>query len=188
MRLFGRLLQPGSVTDTTSRQDGFTYLMALVLIVIMGIMLGAIGQSWQVILKREREAELLFRGSQIKEAITKWHTPQPGRPPARPLNDLKHLLEDPFSLEKVRYLRRMYTDPVTGKEWEIIRDNPPVRGIIGVRSTSPEEPLKTDNFPEDLKELAGKKKYSEWEFKYTPSAAKPPVSTGATNNPPPVKL
>jgi type II secretory pathway pseudopilin PulG len=150
-------------------RNGFTYLMALILIVIMGIMLGAIGQTWQTVMKRERETELLFRGSQIKDAITKWHTPGKDKPPT-PLNDLKYLLEDPRTVDKVRYLRRMYTDPVTGKDWEIIRDS--VRGIIGVRSSSQEAPLKVDGFPNELQDLAGKKKYSEWEFKYNPEVVK----------------
>lgn len=146
----------------------------------MGIMLGAIGQTWQTVMKREREAELLFRGSQIKEAITKWNSPRPGKPPAGPLNELKYLLEDPRTTDKVRYLRRMYTDPVTGKDWEIIRDS--VRGIVGVRSSSQEEPLKVDGFPDDLKDLAGKKKYSEWEFKFSTAAQTSASGTTATTN------
>lgn len=146
--------------------EGFTLIAAMVTVVIMGIMLGAASQSWQMIMKREREEELLFRGQQIKDAITKWHNPRttPGvTAPARPLVDLKHLLEDPNTPETVRYLRRLYTDPITNKDFELITD--PVRGIIGVKSASQDPPLKTGNFPDDLKALSGRSKYSEWEFK-----------------------
>jgi type II secretory pathway pseudopilin PulG len=164
-------------------RNGFTYLMALILIVIMGIMLGAVGQTWQTTMKREREAELLFRGSQIKAAITTWHTPGKGRPPSSPLTDLKQLLEDPRTVDKVRYLRKLYTDPITGKEWGVVKDAQ--RGITGVFSSSDEKPLKVDNFPDDLKDLAGKEKYSDWRFVYAPTAATagPQGAAGASAQP-----
>ena len=146
-------------------RNGFTYLLALMIVMIMGIMLGAAGQFWKTIIQREREAELIFRGSQIKNAITSWYTK---RKPATPLNDLKDLVLDPNSLTKARYLRKVYTDPMTGKEWNIIRDKN--RGISGVTSTSTDAPLKVGGFPDDLKDLSDKKKYSDWKFEYTTSA------------------
>jgi type II secretory pathway pseudopilin PulG len=143
---------------------GFTYLMALMIIMIMGIMLGAAGQSWKTMMQREREEELLLRGTQIKNAITRWYTPRGGQPPATPLRDLKDLLRDPRSTTTFRYLRRLYTDPITGKEWTIISDAN--KGIIGVVSSSPLTPLKMDGFPDDLSDFAGKQHYSDWRFVY----------------------
>jgi type II secretory pathway pseudopilin PulG len=143
---------------------GFTYLMALMIIMIMGIMLGAVGQSWKTMMQREREEELLFRGAQIKNAITRWYTPRGAQPPATPLRDLKDLLRDPRSTTTFRYLRRLYTDPITGKEWTIISDAN--KGIIGVVSSSPLTPLKKDGFPDDLPDFAGKQHYSDWRFVY----------------------
>ena len=52
---------------------------------------------------------------------------------------------DPRSLERKRYLRKNYLDPITGKEWQLIKD--PAKGIIGVASSSEQEPLKKSNFP-----------------------------------------
>ena len=112
-------------------------------------------------MQREREEELLFRGAQIKDAITRWYNVPAGQQPT-PLRDLKDLLRDPRSTTTKRYLRRLYTDPMTGKGWNIIQD--PNRGIRGVISTSTLAPFKVDNFSDDLKELAGKKKYNEWRF------------------------
>jgi type II secretory pathway pseudopilin PulG len=148
---------------------GFTYLAALFMIMIMGIMLGAIGQSWSVLMKREREEELFFRGNQIKNAITAWYAPKPGKHVATAPKELKDLLKDPRSLTTVRYLRQLYTDPVTGEEWKVITG--PVKGsamigIIGVASTSDEKPLKQADFPDDYKTFEGKTKYSEWQFVY----------------------
>jgi hypothetical protein len=154
---------------------GFTYIAVLVMIVIMGIMLGAAGQSWQMIMRREREEELLFRGQQIKAAIERWNKPAPGRAQTRQLSDLKDLLKDPASAGAVRYLRRLYTDPITGKEWNVVRE--PARGIVGVFSSSDEEPLKKANFPVGLEAFEGKTKYSDWKFGYKlQNAPAPPGS------------
>jgi type II secretory pathway pseudopilin PulG len=138
--------------------------MALMMVMVMGIMLGAVGQSWKTIMQREREEELLFRGRQYRDAIKRWYNPRPGsgQHVATPLKELKDLTEDPRSLTKARYLRRLYTDPMTGKEWAIFSD--PNKGISGVASTSQGKPLKTGGFPEDLKYLAGKEHYSDWIF------------------------
>lgn len=156
--------------------DGFVLIAAMAAVVIIGIMAGAASQNWRTIMLREREEELLFRGMQYRTAIANWYRPRPGQPPTqqtRPLRELKDLLQDPNSLEKVKYLRRLYTDPITGKEFEPIID--PVRGIIGVKSTSQAPPLKQGNFPVELnKKLDGKNSYSEWEFTFQQQPT-PPV-------------
>jgi type II secretory pathway pseudopilin PulG len=168
-----------------ANQNGFTYILALTVVMIMGIMLGMVGQSWKTVMRREREKELIFRGSQIKEAIENWNNPKytiPGGKPraTRPLMDLKDLLQDSNSLTPLRFLPhnyaaavddknpkcapncarlKVYQDPMTGKEWTIIRGTtgnaatgqvPTISAstqgasIIGVASKSDEEPLKTD--------------------------------------------
>lgn len=160
---------------TFRSNTGFTYIAALFMVVVMGIMLGATGQSIRVIMKREREKELIFRGLQYRDAIARWNR-SPGA--AMPLLDIKHLLKDPRSATGERYLRQLYKDPVTGGEWKTIPNPPdPVQGIYGVVSTSDEEPFKQGDFPEVIKNFEGKKKYSEWEFVYK---KKPPVAPGAT--------
>lgn len=163
-----------------SNQNGFTYILALTIVMIMGVMLSMVGQSWKTIKQREQEKELLFRGSQIKEAIENWYNPNytmPGiSPKARhPLMDLKDLLQDPYSLTKQKFLPqnygaevaentkcapdcaklRIYQDPMTGKEWTIIRGSYGANGaipspagtlnggIIGVASKSEENSMKT---------------------------------------------
>lgn len=159
-------------------QAGFTYLMAMMVVVVMGIMLAKVGQSWQMIMQREKEEELLFRGCQIRDAINRWHKPAgTGQQVATPLDDLKHLLQDPRTAGTVRHLRRLYNDPVTGKEWTLIRD--PARGIIGVCSSSEGKPIKQDNFPDELKSFVNRKKYSEWQFTYQATASS---MTGSTTN------
>ena len=142
---------------------GFTFIAALLAVVVMGIMLGAAGKSWKTVMKREKEKELLFRGIEIRNALVRWHYPQgPGMHPRSRLNDLKDLLKDPRTPGTTKYLRRLYTDPMTGKEWQELKD--PQWGVVGVFSASEEAPLKKANFPKELKEFEGKTKYSDWRF------------------------
>jgi type II secretory pathway pseudopilin PulG len=177
---------------------GFALLAVLTMVIIMGISLGAVGLSWRTIMQREREEELLFRGSQMRDAITRWYALKSVEQAAMPLRDLKDLLKDPRTPQTVRYLRRLYTDPMTNKEWELIND--PTKGIQGVASTSQETPLKTAGFPDDLQDFAGKSRYSEWRFVYTPSKQQQGVlnqpqplppgkrQTGAGGQPPPAAM
>lgn len=166
-----------------TNQNGFTYILALTIVMIMGVMLGMAGQSWKTIKQREQEKELLFRGSQIKEAIENWYNPKfklaqmPHNRAIRPLMDLKELLKDEKMPQIFRYIPqsygvavneknpkcapdcaklKIYQDPMTGKEWTIIRGTyvngvvtpaPPGTqngGIVGVASQSDEQPFKTD--------------------------------------------
>jgi type II secretory pathway pseudopilin PulG len=160
--------------------DGFTYIAALVMVVIMGIILGQAASVWSTRMKRERETELIFRGTQIRDAMRRYYGmapdpygPTPGAAPLLPLtipatapkiNELKDLVQAPTAAGKRRYLRKLYLDPMTGKDFELLRN--PNQQIVGVRSTSGGAPIKQGNFPFDLfpDDFEGKKKYSEWWF------------------------
>lgn len=152
--------------------EGFTYIGALVLVMVMSISLSSYAKSWSVFMKRERETELLFRGNQIRDAIIRWNDPLGGKRKILPLKDLKDLLEDPYSLTKTRYLRKLYKDPITNGDFEVITDR--FRGIIGVRSRSIERPLRQDfmSSPPQIdkdsmnmyRTFQNKEKYSDWAF------------------------
>jgi type II secretory pathway pseudopilin PulG len=180
---------------------GFTYIAVLFVVVVMGIMLGMVGQSWQMIMKREREEELLWRGMQYARAIARWNNPTSRI--KTPLKELKDLLKDPRSLANVRYLPRLYEDPLTGKEFVPITD--PALGVIGVRSASNEAPLRQGNFEDKfdfsidtnavkpnlkqmLKGFEGKTKYSEWEFSFKPQQAGKVDTSGKISTLPPAEI
>lgn len=184
------------MTSTLRSQKGLTYIAALVMVMILGLILSASAEFWATRMQREREDELLFRGTQYRDAMRSWYgfgvwdtksktfkaedaasRTRRGLPAtAPPLNDLKQLLTDPNSAGKVHHLRRLYTDPIrsfeTGKdeEWDVVKDA--TGKIIGVKSKSAAAPLKQGNFPDspetglDPSAFEGKKKYSEWEFIY----------------------
>lgn len=163
----------------TRSAAGFTYIAALVMVVVTGIMLGAIGQSVSAIMQREREKELIFRGLQYRDALERWSKKNPGGVglQVNTLKDLEDKLVNGGSgLKREPFLRKIYTDPITGNDFVLIRDAT-TKVVQGVKSSSNKEPFKADNFPEVIKDFKGKKKYSEWEFVYkrinTAGAAQP---------------
>ena len=95
-----------------------------------------VGKQWKVAVKRDHEAELVFRGNRIKAAIEAYaadYAVMKARRPNRYPVSLEQLTQKPK-----RYLRRVYTDPITGEDFALIK----VGGqVLGVKSTSKEKPL-----------------------------------------------
>lgn len=98
--------------------DGFLLLGVLTTILVMGILSGAVMQDWSIILRREREAELLFIQEQYAAAITEYQKGQGALP-----TELDQL-EDKGQKGEL-YLRKMYTDPLTPgaklEDWCLLR-------------------------------------------------------------------
>ncbi len=155
------------------RQAGFTYLTILFVVAIMGLGLASTGEVWHTALAREREAELLHVGNEYRKAIERYYLSGPRQYP----RNLTDLLKDPRQAGTVRHLRKLYADPVSGKdEWGLIKA--PDGGIMGVHSLSEETPLKSGGFKLRDADFESKGKYSAWSFVYLPPAspaAKPPA-------------
>ena len=147
----------------SSSQRGAALLMVLVMVVLLGLAAAKAGQSWRAIMQREREQELLFRGEQYRRAIESYYSVKQGAGNLFPTK-LEHLVRDPRFPGVIRHLRKLYTDPMTGEAWVLVKD--PAERIIGVRSSSDLEPFKKNGFPEELKDLNDKTAYREWEFVY----------------------
>lgn len=146
-----------------SEQQGFSYVIVLVAIVVVSIAAQVITPKASRIVHSEKEQELLFRGKAYLQAIASYYQAMPERPAyPRYLSDLE---KDPRFLLK-RHIRRLYDDPFT-KEWRVLRNGD--GGIVGIASSSQEAPLKIDNFPKELNSFAGAERYSDWEFIYSPS-------------------
>jgi type II secretory pathway pseudopilin PulG len=154
------------------KERGFTYLGALVLVVVIGIALGAASQYWSTLMTREKEKELLFRGDQIRKAIDSYYRSAPqGMQPSYP-SRLEDLLSDPRSLTSRRYLRRLYVDPMTDGTWGIISDGK--GGVKGVFSLSEKAPRKSGGFPTGYESFESAKTYTDWKFVSNPSSATTP--------------
>ena len=102
----------------------------LVAIAIMGITMSMIMPTWRTFAKREKEAELIFRGEQYVRAIELYQRRFAGAYPT----DVDALIDQ-------RFLRKAFTDPMTGDEFEILTQGslsaapiqaPPGAGTPGV--------------------------------------------------------
>ena len=179
---------------------GYAMAGLLVTIGVMGILASILLPVWNQVAKREREAELIFRGEQYARAVELYQRRYVGAYPP----DLETLVEQ-------RFLRRMYADPMTedgefrvvyfsqmaevqgeastasrpGEETdadtdnendasglaERIRfDNGEQGGVVGVVSRSEEESLRVYN---------DREQYNEWAFIYATSATEAGAVAGA---------
>jgi type II secretory pathway pseudopilin PulG len=151
------------------KHGGFTFLGLLLVVAILGVGLMAVGEMWHTAHKREQERSLLFVGDQFRRAIRAYyqHTPPTYRQQPYPTT-LEALLKDPRYSTTQRYLRKVYSDPITGSaEWGLLKRAD--GGIYGVYSLSEEVPIKQANFRFDDRYFAGKTKYTEWQFTFIPS-------------------
>jgi type II secretory pathway pseudopilin PulG len=166
--------------------NGFTFLGVLVVVAIMGVSLLAVGEVWSFSQKREKEQELLFVGSQFRQAFRLYyvHTPANNKLQTYPMS-LEDLLKDPRYPSTQRYLRKIYLDPISNSpDWGLLRN--PNGSIFGVYSLSTDKPIKQGNFRTVYSDFKGKERYSDWAFKYIPIVnASAPVQTNVTGIAPP---
>lgn len=153
-----------------SRQAGFTYLVALLLVAATGAGLVGASSLWSQARQREKEAELMWIGEQYKQAIALYYLRSPGAIKRYP-QKLEDLLDDRRHLTTARYLRRIYADPITGTtEWGLVKA--PGGGIMGVHSLSSAQPIR---------QLEGAQSYAQWQFVYIPPRL--PDSSGKRSQP-----
>ncbi|TCP10607.1 type II secretory pathway pseudopilin PulG [Crenobacter luteus] len=153
-------------------QRGFTYLGLLILVALIGMTATATLQLGAVVARRDAEAELLAIGEEFRAAFLSYANATPAgqtRYPAR----LEELLKDTRFPRPVRHLRRIYVDPVSGKEeWGVV-EAPGGNGIIGVYSLAEGRPIKTANFKSHDLDLVGKTSYRDWKFTLPADALTP---------------
>lgn len=156
---------------------GFVYLALLGVIALGGAALASLGTAWTTASQREREAELRFRGEQIRMAIGRYRDSQMPRQWPVAMADL---LEDRRSGSPVHHLRRLWTDPFTGQpDWELI-GGPTPEGFRGVRSRSM-APRLTDGALKDRQpgppgaDPAAVPRVSDWIFEHRDPVPSPPA-------------
>jgi type II secretory pathway pseudopilin PulG len=159
-----------------TRERGFTYIGVLFIVLVMGVGLASVGMVWHTDMQREKERELLFVGAQFRSAIAQYHASSPGA--GRYPMQLEELVRDDRYPGVRRYLRRVYRDPMTGKnEWGLVKA--PDGGILGVHSLAEGRPLKNAGFSEADAVFADVETYAEWKFVVMPLAAQTPAAPGA---------
>ena len=148
-------------------QQGSVFMGMLVTVAVVAVMLMKVGTLWSSVLQRERELELLARGNEIRRAIGLYYAA--GNTYPRSLEDL---LLDRRQPTPQRYLRRAYTDPLTGDaEWGVVAG--PGESIMGVFSTAKGTPFKQGNFSVINQSFTGQGSYQGWVFLFGPGQNNP---------------
>ncbi len=147
---------------------GFTYLGLLVLVALISVLLAAAGEVASTSARREREAQLLWVGHEYRAAIGRYWSRARRYPQA-----LEELLgAGPDSPVQVRYLRRLYPDPMTNAvDWVLVPA--PGGGIMGVASRSKRAPLKSGQFDPADRDFADASAYADWRFTFAPRGVRP---------------
>jgi type II secretory pathway pseudopilin PulG len=159
-------------------QTGFSYFWLLFLIALISLGLSIAVEVEVMAAQREKEKALLATGRQFRTAIERYTNTQavPGR--YEYPTSLEDLLLDDRLPGVHRHLRKIFIDPITGKnEWGLVRLN---GRIVGVHSLSDNIPIKQGLFEADEARFEGKQKYSDWTFTYPPELSIGPISGNPT--------
>ncbi len=95
-----------------NRSDGYVLLTLILFVALLAIAMTALAPAVVQQIKRDREEELIHRGVQYSRAI-KHYFKKFRRYPTK--------IEDLEDTNNVRFLRKAYKDPVTGKDFKILR-------------------------------------------------------------------
>lgn len=165
-------------------EGGFTYVGLVIFVAILGLVGAATLKVDSLLRRAAAEQELLEIGAEYSEALRSYAAATPrGYPTAPPT--LQELLKDPRFPGTRRHLRRIYVDPVTGRqEWGIVYQGDKV-GVLAVYSLSQAQPLKVANFDARFQNFENKEHLSEWKF--TASGTGASAASGANGLPPNVQ-
>src|SRR5688572_5364856 len=90
-------------------ERGYLMVALLVAMSVMAILMGAALPAYHTMARREKEAELVFRGEQYARAIGLWQQKFANQP--APSIDV---------LVEQRFLRKKYKDPITDDEFQLL--------------------------------------------------------------------
>jgi type II secretory pathway pseudopilin PulG len=146
-----------------SCNQGFTYIGLMILVAVIGIVSAASLQVGVIAQRRAAEESLLDIGEEFRNALTSYANATPDGLPREPAS-LQDLLKDPRYPSPRRHLRKLYPDPLTGKEeWGIQTSRDGLR-IVGIFSLSEERPIKIGNFDTAFQHFSNKASYRDWVF------------------------
>lgn len=151
------------VRPSAKADAGFAYLSLLIFLALLGFVSAMALQVGSLVHRRAAEEALLDVGLEYAKALSSYADKTPAGMEDQPMN-LQELLLDKRLPGRVRHLRQLYPDPVTGRqEWGLELD-PDTRRIIGIFSLSDQRPIKVGNFPLGFNAFTNKSKLSEWVF------------------------
>ena len=110
------------------REDGYVLLTLLLIVALMSMVALTVAVPIQFNLRRDREQEMIHRGVQYSRAIRNYYK-KFGRYPTR--------LEDLDNTNNLRYLRKHFKDPVTGKDFKLLHYGDPGVSLSGSVGSTP---------------------------------------------------
>ncbi len=94
-----------------SSQQGYVLLTIMMFATMLIISLAAVAPRVAQEIRRDREEEMIHRGSQYARAVRRYYK-KFGRFPGK--------IEDLENTNNIRFLRQRYTDPIDGKEFKLV--------------------------------------------------------------------
>jgi type II secretory pathway pseudopilin PulG len=146
-----------------AHQGGFAFLWVLAALAMVGVLVASGAQTVSIQQRRDRELELLSIGRQFRTALQQFHDSAAGGAVQQYPTSLDDLLLDRRDGTAIRrYLRKIYTDPITGnKNWGLVR----VGGVIvGIYSNSDRRPIKQRGFEGEENGFNDASSYRAWVF------------------------
>ncbi|WPP58346.1 type II secretion system protein [Acinetobacter pittii] len=147
--------------NTRSSQQGAIYIWMLLSLLFLSLGVGQWSINYATLKQREKEEELLKIGLMYRKAIYQYYQSSPGGVKTYP-EKLEDLLRDPRYLEVKRYLRKLEKDPMTSKDFLIIKNSE--NQIIGIYSSSSKKTIKKSGFLPSLEKFEKVEKYQDWKF------------------------
>ncbi len=93
------------------REQGYILLFLLLTIALMAMVFSTLVTSIKFDIKRDREEEMIHRGVQYTRAIRAYY---------RKFNRFPAKIEDLENTNQLRFLRKRYKDPLTGKDFKLV--------------------------------------------------------------------
>ncbi|HTF43461.1 MAG TPA: hypothetical protein VK641_06170 [Terriglobales bacterium] len=112
--MFRKFQSPRAGRVHRQSQGGYILLTLLLFIALLTIFAASAVETISQQIKRDREEELIHRGVQYSRAVRHYYK-KFGRYPTR--------VEDLESTNTIRFLRKRYKDPITGKDFKLLHQS-----------------------------------------------------------------
>lgn len=106
-----------------NQEQGYVLLTLLLIMAVMGIVAATLITDIKFEIQRDREEEMIHRGVQYSRAIRAYYK-KFGRYPAT--------LENLENTNQMRFLRKRYKDPLTGKDFKLLHFGEVKMGMMGM--------------------------------------------------------
>ena len=110
-------------------EQGYVLLILLLSVALLSIGVGVLIQGIEFEIRRDREEELIHRGVQYSRAVRKF---------IKAVGRYPNSVEELESTNNIRFLRKRYKDPITGKDFKILHlmDLPSSKSLTGAISAT----------------------------------------------------